>query len=118
MVTVRSGGNAYQDQKAMKKPNHEKNQTRPYIFTGFKAGILRALLFTGLTSGAWKRSIGLYILFDISVAQRRTGCCRICSIGTICLLKMMRQGGKQRFEAQEELLYSSELVTIWSGVTR
>lgn len=72
MVTVRSGGNAYQDQKAMKKPNQEKNQTRPYMSIGFKAGMVRAFLFTGFTSGAWYRSIGLNMTADVTAVQSQT----------------------------------------------
>lgn len=52
MVTDNSGGNAYQDQKAMKKPNQEKKKTRPYMSMGLNTGIDRALWLIGLTSGA------------------------------------------------------------------
>lgn len=62
MVTDSSGGKAYQLQNAIKKPNQEKNQTRPYILIGLRPGIDRALWLIGLTSGALKSSIGLYIL--------------------------------------------------------
>jgi hypothetical protein len=42
----------YQDQKAMKKPIHEKKKTRPYLLTGLKTGIDLAFLLYGLRSGA------------------------------------------------------------------
>ena len=47
-----SGGKAYHDQKATKKPNQEKKKTRPYWLNGFKAGMVRAFLLMGLTTGA------------------------------------------------------------------
>ena len=43
MVTVKSGGKAYQDQKAMKKPNQEKKKTRPYMSKRLNTGMERAL---------------------------------------------------------------------------
>ena len=73
MVRVKSGGNAYlenallasfftkgkawvfaahHDQKAMKNPNQEKKNTRPYLLTGLNTGIDRALWLTGFSSGA------------------------------------------------------------------
>jgi len=36
----------------MKKPIHEKKNTRPYLLTGFKTGIDLAFLLYGLSSGA------------------------------------------------------------------
>lgn len=39
----------------MKKPNQAKLKTRPYTLIGFKAGIERAFLFTGFTSGICQR---------------------------------------------------------------
>lgn len=74
MTSWRSGGNAYlalvvnrstvelsqittyQDQKAMKKPNQEKKNTRPYRQIGFSRGIERAFLLIGLTSGSVQSS--------------------------------------------------------------
>ncbi len=50
------GGKAYQAQKAIMKPNHEKKKTLPYMLIGFRAGIDRAFLLMGLTSGALYRS--------------------------------------------------------------
>jgi tRNA1(Val) A37 N6-methylase TrmN6 len=32
-------GMPYHDQNAMKKPNHEKKNTRPYLFMGLRTGI-------------------------------------------------------------------------------
>ena len=34
------------------KPDHVKKNVRPYLSSGFKIGILRALRFNRLTSGA------------------------------------------------------------------
>jgi hypothetical protein len=45
-------GNAYHDQKAIKKPIHEKKKTRPYWLTGLKTGMDLAFLLYGLSSGA------------------------------------------------------------------
>ena len=57
-----NGGKAYHDQKAKKKPNHEKKKTRPYTLIGFRSGIDRAFWFTGLTSGAFQSKAGLNIV--------------------------------------------------------
>jgi hypothetical protein len=54
--------NAYHDQKATKKPNHEKKKTRPYMLRTLKKGTDRALWLIGLTSGALKSTLGLNIL--------------------------------------------------------
>jgi len=54
IVMDMSGGKAYHDQKAMKKPNHEKKNTLPYGSTGLKTGIDRAFLLIGLTRGAFQ----------------------------------------------------------------
>jgi len=48
---------SYQDQKAMKKPNQEKKNTRPYWLTGFKTGIDLAFLLIGFSSGAFQRAL-------------------------------------------------------------
>ncbi len=53
---------AYQDQNATKKPNHAKKKTRPYMLTGFRPGIERALRLTGLTTGAFHSVVGSNIL--------------------------------------------------------
>jgi hypothetical protein len=47
---------AYHDQNAMKKPNHEKKKTRPYLLKGLKKGMERAFLLMGLTSGSFHRN--------------------------------------------------------------
>jgi hypothetical protein len=59
IVTDRSGGKAYHDQKAMKKPNHPKKKTRPYMLVGLRNGMERALWLTGFTSGACQRDASL-----------------------------------------------------------
>ena len=51
-------------QKATKKPNHAKKNTRPYTLTGFKPGIERAFLFMGLTIGALHRVVISNILME------------------------------------------------------
>ena len=45
-------GSHTQLQKATKNPNQANVKTRPYTLIGFKAGIERAFLLTGLTTGA------------------------------------------------------------------
>ena len=67
IVSCRSGGKAYHDQKATKKPNQLKKNTRPYMLMTLKNGIDRAFPFIGLTSGALKSTVGLNILLDVKV---------------------------------------------------
>lgn len=55
----RTFGRTYHDQKATKKPNHAKLNTRPYMLMGLKTGIERALRLTGLMSGAFHSRAGL-----------------------------------------------------------
>jgi len=55
MVRVSSGGKAYQERKATRKPDQEKKNVRPYLLMGFNTGIDRAFPFKGLTSGATQR---------------------------------------------------------------
>ena len=55
----RSFDRTYQDQKATKKPNQAKLNTRPYTLIGLRIGIERALPLTGLISGAFHRRAGL-----------------------------------------------------------
>jgi hypothetical protein len=50
--------NTYHERNAIKKPNHEKKKTLPYMLNGFKAGIDLAFLLIGLTSGALNRIKG------------------------------------------------------------
>lgn len=74
MVSVISGGKAYQLQKAMKKPHHESRKTRPYMLIGLNAGIDLALWLTGLISGAF-HSVAMEggiaeVVEDISNGQR------------------------------------------------
>lgn len=52
MVRDNNGGKAYQDQKAIKKPNQEKKKTLPYLLKGLRIGMERAFPLTGLISGA------------------------------------------------------------------
>lgn len=57
MVKVSSGGNAYQDQKATKKPNQAKLMTRPYMLMGLRTGIDRAFRLMGFISGACQSNL-------------------------------------------------------------
>jgi hypothetical protein len=52
MMSDKSGGKAYHDQKAIMKPNQEKKNTLPYMLKGFRAGMDLAFLLTGFTIGA------------------------------------------------------------------
>jgi hypothetical protein len=64
----------HHDQKAMKNPHHEKKNTRPYLSTGLKTGMLRALRLTGLSVGAFQSTETGNILTDrnssISIYER------------------------------------------------
>jgi hypothetical protein len=45
------------------KPSQEKKNVRPYLFSGLRIGIERALLFIGFTSGAlhrWETLNGMF----------------------------------------------------------
>lgn len=53
--TLGSCLSTHHDQKAIKNPNHEKKKTRPYLLTGFRAGIERAFWLMGLISGCAHR---------------------------------------------------------------
>lgn len=70
MTSANSGGNANHDQKAMKKPNQEKKNTRPYLLIGLKMGTDRAFWLTGLTSGAKNHDLGLARLITILAVGR------------------------------------------------
>ena len=54
----------------MKKPNHEKKKTRPYMLMGFKKGMARALCVRGLTSGDRKAKLKSTIVTDGVMCQR------------------------------------------------
>jgi len=41
----------------MKKPNHEKKKTLPYMLMGLRSGMERAFLLMGFTSGAVQREL-------------------------------------------------------------
>ena len=77
MVSWRSGGKAYHDQKATKKPNHEKKNTRPYMLTGLNMGIDRALWLIGLTSGALKRTAAAEHLVESIDSRRPTSALKV-----------------------------------------
>jgi hypothetical protein len=53
----------------MKNPNHEKKNTRPYMFTTLNTGIDLALWFTGLTSGASQRTDNRTIAVEMDYAK-------------------------------------------------
>ena len=59
---------SHHDQKAMKKPNHEKKNTRPYMLMTFRMGTERALWLIGLTSGAFHSSATLTMLLKPRLA--------------------------------------------------
>jgi len=52
----------YHERKAIRKPNQEKKNVRPYLLMGFKTGIERAFLLMGLIFGAlhkWAKAKGI-----------------------------------------------------------
>ena len=58
-----SGSDAsYQLQKAMKKPNHEKKNTRPYLLIGFSTGMLLAFWLIGLIAGALHKLVSVTMM--------------------------------------------------------
>jgi hypothetical protein len=75
MDLLTNGGNVYHAQKAIMNPNHEKKNTRPYMFMGFRAGTDLAFRFTGLTSGAPYRSDNLMLTPMLSFVDIRAMSC-------------------------------------------
>jgi hypothetical protein len=65
----------YHERKAIRKPNQEKKNVRPYLLMGFRTGIERAFLLMGLISGAlhnWAKAKGISAV----VPKLHLVCCR------------------------------------------
>jgi hypothetical protein len=63
----RPDGQTYQDQKAIKKPHHEKKNVLPYLSMGLSTGIDLALWLIGLTLGALNRDSTVKPITTLSV---------------------------------------------------
>jgi hypothetical protein len=73
------GVHLHHDQNAMKNPNQEKKNTRPYMLMTFRMGTERALWLIGLTSGASHSSETLTMLTKPQLAA----CAREFSLGLL-----------------------------------
>lgn len=67
----------YQERNATKNPDHEKKKVRPYLLSGFRIGIERALRLMGLTSGASQRCEALKPIFQARLGNGSSGRIRL-----------------------------------------
>ena len=69
IMSLRSGGKAYHDKNAIRKPNHEKKNTLPYMLNGLSTGMDSAFMLIGLTFGARHKDVISKPIFH-SVGER------------------------------------------------